>query len=340
MNDKVNPLLEVVREFTQRWKNLTRIYCNFIDGLLLSEEDFDLAEAQYQEHRNFFIKSFPKFKDELSRFRLRMKAQPVGNKYILGLLDLEYLQRTSNPFRILYDGATFIEQIAQIEQKLGTGRYSGFHSRSMREILNKKLSETGDLLKEFLGFWESKPVMQSNFQEDKCKVRVTERFVRIIERYGKDYSIAFIYTVFVIISIFAALVLFGILHSTGLLKIAFGETVKEAEFCGAFAGFLATLIILINSYNRVTKGKERITLRGNVLFSNGKPVPNARVFVEGVDRQKLTDQTGWFEIEVNEQCKWMVRASYDNFTGSVCVAQEEANDSIRIVLNVSSQALG
>jgi len=46
-------------------------------------------------------------------------------------------------------------------------------------------------------------------------------FRRLIDRYGKDYSTATIYSVFVILSLLAAVVLFGILRSTGVMRLVF-----------------------------------------------------------------------------------------------------------------------
>ena len=62
-------------------------------------------------------------------------------------------------------------------------------------------------------------------------------------------SVAVVYTLFSLISLVAAVVLFGILHSTGALSFVTEGYVKQAEFGGSFAGFLATLIFLIRSYN-------------------------------------------------------------------------------------------
>src|SRR5215470_9974451 len=107
---------------------------------------------------------------------------------------------------------------------------------------------------------------------------------------------------------------FGILHSTGVLTIAFDSAVKQAEFAGAFAGFLATFIFLIRSYNSTAQA--RIFLSGNVLWQDGSPASQALVFVEGTDRQKFTDTTGWFQIEVPNQDRWTVRVTIGEVTAN------------------------
>src|SRR5437016_6327687 len=94
------------------------------------------------------------------------------------------------------------------------------------------------------------------------------------KRYGERYSIASIYLVFGTFSLISAVILFGILHSTGALRIVGSN--YEAEFAGAFAGFLVTFFFLVKSYN-ANVGKLRIMLSGNVLSKSGTPVSGAMV---------------------------------------------------------------
>lgn len=121
----------------------------------------------------------------------------------------------------------------------------------------------------------------------------------LITRYGERYSHAVIYIIFVIVSLLVSVILFGFLHSTGVMKLVFASAIEQAEFGGAFAGFLVTLILLIRSYNQALK-EAKLIITGNVSDVGNNPVKGALVFVDGVDRQKETDTTGWFAIEVNE----------------------------------------
>ncbi len=157
------------------------------------------------------------------------------------------------------------------------------------------------------------------------------------ERYGERYSTATIYIAFVFVSLIVAAVLFGIFQTTAVMKIAFPTAADQAEFGGAFAGFLATLLLLIRSYSRVSHGGRR-SLTGNVLTPEGTPVPNATVFVEGVDRQKVTDATGWFTIEVGDQESWVVRAVSGAKSCERSVKSGEAAAPIRLTLRGSDSA--
>ncbi len=67
----------------------------------------------------------------------------------------------------------------------------------------------------------------------------------LITRYGERYSHAVIYIIFVIVSLLVSVLLFGVLHSTGVMKLVFAGAIEQAEFGGAFAGFFVTLFFLI-----------------------------------------------------------------------------------------------
>lgn len=107
--------------------------------------------------------------------------------------------------------------------------------------------------------------------ENDLEVATVKEFWKLIHTYGDRYSTAFIYVFFVIASLLVAILLFGVLRSTGIMKLVFANTVQEAEFGGAFAGFLITLIFLVTNYNRTSQLK-RIIIVGNVLLEDGRPV--------------------------------------------------------------------
>lgn len=82
---------------------------------------------------------------------------------------------------------------------------------------------------------------------------------------------------------------------------------------------------------------EKTMITGNVLFSDGAPVKGAKVFVDGVDRSKETDETGWFQIEVDRQNEWVIRATYKEQVDKMICRQKEAAQPIRIILKKSSK---
>ena len=137
-----------------------------------------------------------------------------------------------------------------------------------------------------------------------------KELIRFLTKYGELYSHASIYIIFLIASLLVSVILFGLLHSTGVMKLAFEEYIEQAEFGGAFAGFIVTLIFLINSYNQKTN-VTKLIMKGNVLDSKHNPVKGAKVFIRGNDRTKETDTNGGFEIEVDDQKSWEVIASYE-----------------------------
>jgi hypothetical protein len=115
------------------------------------------------------------------------------------------------------------------------------------------------------------------------------------------------------------------------MRFALSGHVQEAEFGGAFAGFIATLILLTKSYNRI-HASQRIVIRGNVLFEDHKPVTRAIVSVDGIDREKLTDRTGYFAIEVDAMHEWTVRASFKGAATSKTVRVAEITNPVKLVL--------
>ena len=154
---------------------------------------------------------------------------------------------------------------------------------------------------------------------------------KLIIQYGERYSTAVIYILFALVSLLVSVILFGILRSTGIMKLVFSGAVQQAEFGGAFAGFLATLIFLMWSYNWASKDA-KLTITGNVLRADGNPIEGALVFVEGVDRKKETDATGWFTIQVDEQQSWVVRASYKGRTVQATVTRADVLKPVRLTL--------
>ena len=79
------------------------------------------------------------------------------------------------------------------------------------------------------------------------------------------------------------------------------------------------------------------TVTGNVLFEDGRPVAQAIVFVEGVDRRKETDLSGWFQIQVEDRPFFIVRATYEDYVAEISVKRAKLTEPVRLVLQAVNQ---
>ena len=148
------------------------------------------------------------------------------------------------------------------------------------------------------------------------------------ERYG----LAIVYMVFAFFTLFVAAILFGILHSTGLLKLVWENSAEQAEFGGAFTGFLVTLIFLIRSYTQATKTAPRLLIKGNVFLPNGFPAQNAKVSVLGLKGDTPTDSNGLFQIEVLRQESWDIKVIYGDVTMDHSLKLKDLKNVISLTL--------
>jgi hypothetical protein len=152
-------------------------------------------------------------------------------------------------------------------------------------------------------------------------------------------SFAIVYTIFVLVGLIAAVVLFGVLHSTGAVQLVLEGYVKQAEFGGAFAGFLALLIFLVRSYNaKVDQGAYHIT--GVVYYKDELPAEGATVIVEGSGNSGRSSAVGHFDIEVREQRKWVVAAHLGNAKApAATVLQRDVGTPVRLKLDKTKAQL-
>jgi hypothetical protein len=151
-------------------------------------------------------------------------------------------------------------------------------------------------------------------------------------------SVAVVYTLFSLISLVAAVVLFGILHSTGALSFVTEGYVKQAEFGGSFAGFLATLIFLIRSYNSTVE-RATLSLVGHVFWKDGNhPAADATVFVEGAGLVRKTDSVGHFKIDVPDLPTWTLHASHGDATATAQVPRSALSKPVTLRLNKTKSA--
>jgi hypothetical protein len=103
---------------------------------------------------------------------------------------------------------------------------------------------------------------------------------------------------------------------------------------------LAPIAGYLISYRMTTRMESRpasVSIKGNILFNDGSPVNGATVFVEGVDRKKFSDETGWFEIKVDEQASWTVRALWKGQVDERSVSKEDASKPVRLTIDNGKQ---
>lgn len=144
------PIFEIVSEFIQRWDSLIGMYEEYkkaVSNSKVSNNKLELIEAQYKEHRDFFLKAFPKFKDSLASFRLRIVSQPIGNKYdVFNDSDLRGLQENINPFEYFYYHRTLNEQLKAL---------LALSERYNDNYIQKRILEAERILKSYLGHLEN-----------------------------------------------------------------------------------------------------------------------------------------------------------------------------------------
>jgi hypothetical protein len=156
----------------------------------------------------------------------------------------------------------------------------------------------------------------------------------LIKGYEERFGRAVIYIAFVLVSLLAAAVLFGLLESTGILELAFETYVKQANFGGATTIFLVTLIFLVT---RLDNEKTRL-LTGNVYNDNNIPVENAEIHIDGINGTVRTNHTGFFEFKVSPFPRYILHVTYGAITAQKSIDSQQANKPIILKLsNVNPQ---
>jgi len=89
-----------------------------------------------------------------------------------------------------------------------------------------------------------------------------------------------------------------------------------------------------------TRKDTNFIIMGNVLDAEGTPIQNASISVEGVNREKKTDSTGWFSIEVTKQDSWVVRASYKGRSAQATVTRRDVLTPVRLTLTGDGSSEG
>lgn len=169
--------------------------------------------------------------------------------------------------------------------------------------------------------------------------------------YSKLFGTFIIYIGLVMISLIAAIVLFGILQATGLFKKT-GQK-SQYEFGGAMAGFLAISMFLIGTFP--FQSPMPIEINGNVRFvENGAPVSivsGARVSLSSLSgfetrtndignfRLRLPENQQLQEIELQITYKTRTyfhtvqRSEMENVTIEITKLRPEISGSVRFVEN-------
>jgi hypothetical protein len=153
---------------------------------------------------------------------------------------------------------------------------------------------------------------------------------KLIQGYEERFGRAAIYIAFVFVSLLAAVVLFGFLDSTGILEVAFGQHVKQANFGGAASIFLALVIFLITRLDK-QDAKTR-TIRGNVYDDKGKAIDNAEIHIDGINGSVRTNHSGLFEFPVPPLPQYVVHVTYGDLTAEHTLAANQINTPIRLNL--------
>lgn len=154
---------------------------------------------------------------------------------------------------------------------------------------------------------------------------------------AKEYSALIVISVLTALTLMVAGILFGVLHSSGLVEVISMGAVRAAEFGGPIAGFLATFFLLFRSYRSIiTKSTSHVV--GTVMTSDNHPAEGARVIVEGRDGDRITNSAGWFEIEVSGQSSYKLIASYEHKQASAIVARKFLDQPIHLQFQSDPQA--
>ncbi|ALG68815.1 carboxypeptidase-like regulatory domain-containing protein [Beggiatoa leptomitoformis] len=126
----------------------------------------------------------------------------------------------------------------------------------------------------------------------------------------RDEKLANIYIKIFAISAFVAIVIYLILPSSTLIEGTINGL--KINTTGGVAGFLLCFFALVFFYQKHAI-QEKSAITGNVFDEENSPITGATVFVDGIDRKKTTDETGWFTLEVEQRAEWTVRASKESY---------------------------
>jgi tetratricopeptide (TPR) repeat protein len=163
-----------------------------------------------------------------------------------------------------------------------------------------------------------------------------------LDGYAREVGTFIIYTGFVIVSLIAAVVMFGVMRSTGIFR----RTSKQGkyEYGGAMAGFLILLFFLIQTYEGHTRLPPVLQVSGNIRFvENGIPVGPVQGAKIALSRRSGfetdSDRNGNFTLQLPEQGQLeeiVLQITYAGKTDYQTVRRTEVN-KIQIEIPKSKQ---
>jgi len=123
----------------------------------------------------------------------------------------------------------------------------------------------------------------------------------LLDRYSRDFSIFAVYAGFTVISLTAAVVMFGIMRSSGMFRKTGKQ--EQYEFGGAMSGFLVTLMFLIIAHSLHNPAPVFLEISGKVRFVQEEkaigPVYGATISLAGVSGNRTeTDKDGNFRLSI------------------------------------------
>ncbi|MGE0085112.1 MAG: toll/interleukin-1 receptor domain-containing protein [Desulfococcaceae bacterium] len=154
----------------------------------------------------------------------------------------------------------------------------------------------------------------------------------LLDRYSRDFSIFAVYAGFTVISLTAAVVMFGIMRSSGMFRKTGKQ--EQYEFGGAMAGFLVTLMFLIIAHSLHSPAPVFLEISGNIRFvQEGKPtgpVYGATVSLAGVSGHRTeTDKDGNFRLHIPDDRQMQeieIMADYQSQTQYKKIQRAEAGN--------------
>lgn len=158
-----------------------------------------------------------------------------------------------------------------------------------------------------------------------------EKYFEVASKVTKPISIASLLTV-VFYAIYKAILELGIFSSLGennsfKLLDSLANKVFYFALTSLVLGVVSYVIVELAKRKSETKLDSHF-LTGNVYSGNGLPVENATVFVDGLDKRKLTDANGWFQIQVPKRKFWTVRAYFDEKVTSQQLDFNQVNEPV------------
>ncbi|SEH04668.1 peptidase associated/transthyretin-like domain-containing protein [Candidatus Venteria ishoeyi] len=131
----------------------------------------------------------------------------------------------------------------------------------------------------------------------------------LIKGYEDRFGRAVIYIMFLLFSLLAAAVLFGLLHSSGIIKFATDAYIKEAEFGGAAALFALTFYFMIYSYNNAEP--EQASISGNIYNEQGYALEAVKIRINGALGSTSSDENGFYLLKLDaSQDSWSLVAEH------------------------------